>query len=113
MTHDLHDRVALITGASRGLGAAIAQKLADHGAAVAINYFNSHERAEQLAQSINDAGGKALAVGGDVRDERDIAAMVALVTQWGELAGVACSVWYRRPKCLLGSIGNGSSRHPS
>jgi 3-oxoacyl-[acyl-carrier protein] reductase len=81
MTHDLHGRVALITGASRGLGAAIAQKIADHGAAVAINYFNSPERAEQLAQSISDAGGKALAVGGDVRDERDIASMVALVTQ--------------------------------
>jgi 3-oxoacyl-[acyl-carrier protein] reductase len=78
---DLHDRVALVTGASRGLGAAIAQNLADHGAAVAINYFNNPQRAQQLAQSINDAGGKAFAVGGDVRDERDIAAMVAQVTQ--------------------------------
>jgi len=85
MGHDLHGRVALVTGASRGLGAAIALKLAECGASVAVNYFNSPDRANQLVEAIHSAGGKAIAVGGDVRDERQIAAMVAAVT--GQLGG--------------------------
>ena len=81
MQHDLTDRVALVTGASRGLGAEIARKLAADGAAVAINYFKSAARAEQMAADINAAGGRAIAIGGDVRDEGQIATMVAQVTQ--------------------------------
>lgn len=81
MRYDLLDRVALVTGASRGLGAAIAEKLATCGAAVAINYFNNADRAEQLAKSIRDGSGNAAAFGGDVRDERQIAALVADVTK--------------------------------
>jgi 3-oxoacyl-[acyl-carrier protein] reductase len=77
MQHDLHDRVALVTGASRGLGAAIARKLAACGAAVAMNYFNSPDRAEKLAESIRATGGNAIAVGGDVRDEQQVTALVA------------------------------------
>jgi NAD(P)-dependent dehydrogenase (short-subunit alcohol dehydrogenase family) len=80
MHQDLHNRVALVTGASRGLGAAIAQKLAACGAAVAINYFNSGSRAEALAKSIRDAGGRAGAFGGDVRDEAQVSTLVADVT---------------------------------
>jgi NAD(P)-dependent dehydrogenase (short-subunit alcohol dehydrogenase family) len=78
---DLNERVALVTGASRGLGAAIAQQLAADGAAVAINYFNSGDRAERMAAAIRAEGGKALAVGGDVRDEAQVSAMVERVTR--------------------------------
>jgi 3-oxoacyl-[acyl-carrier protein] reductase len=78
---DLNGRVALVTGASRGLGAAIAQRLAADGAAVAINYFNSGDRAERMAAAINSESGRAIAVGGDVRDEAAVAAMVERVTR--------------------------------
>ena len=81
MQHDLHDRVALVTGASRGLGAEIAHKLAASGAAVAINYFKNGERAEGMAGTINRKGGRARAVGGDVRDEAQVAALIEQVTR--------------------------------
>jgi len=80
MQQDLNGRVALVTGASRGLGADIARKLAADGAAVAINYFNSAERAQRMAAAISTEGG-AIAVGGDVRDEAQVAALVEQVTK--------------------------------
>jgi 3-oxoacyl-[acyl-carrier protein] reductase len=66
MTIDLRGRVALVTGASRGIGAAIATALAQAGAAVAINYRERADAAEVLAAKIIDAGGRATAVGADV-----------------------------------------------
>src|SRR5215212_1022892 len=62
MQHDLSNRVAIVTGASRGLGAAIALKLGQGGAKVAVNYHGSPEKAERVAQQITEAGGKAFAV---------------------------------------------------
>jgi NAD(P)-dependent dehydrogenase (short-subunit alcohol dehydrogenase family) len=80
MRHDLQHRVALVTGASRGLGAAIARTLAACGASVAINYFNNADRAERLASTIRADGGRAGAFGGDVRDEAQVDSLVARVT---------------------------------
>lgn len=76
MSSLLTGRVALVTGASRGLGAAIATKLAQAGASVAINYFASPDKAERLAAAICQAGGKAVALAGDVRDEQVIKTLV-------------------------------------
>jgi 3-oxoacyl-[acyl-carrier protein] reductase len=69
MNGSLQNRVALVTGASRGLGAAIARGLAERGAKVAINYFANRQKAEALCADIRAGGGVAECFGADVRDE--------------------------------------------
>ncbi|WP_242371473.1 SDR family NAD(P)-dependent oxidoreductase [Anaeromyxobacter sp. SG26] len=70
-------RVALVTGASRGIGAATAKLLARHGAAVAVNWFQSEEAARAVVDEIRAADGRAVAVRADVRDPGQVAGMVA------------------------------------
>ncbi len=77
MCIDLQGKVALVTGASRGIGAAAARDLADHDAAVVINYLQSKDKAEALKESIIAAGGRAIAVQADVRDRGAVDRMVA------------------------------------
>jgi 3-oxoacyl-[acyl-carrier protein] reductase len=79
MQHDLKGKVALVTGASRGLGAAISIKLAQSGASVAVNYFRSPEKAESVAAQIRKAGGRAATIQADVRDEEQIKTLVEKV----------------------------------
>jgi len=78
MCNDLQGKIALVTGASRGIGAAIARVLADHDAAVVINYLNSKDRAEELRNTIITAGGRAIAIQADVRNRGAVDRMVAL-----------------------------------
>jgi 3-oxoacyl-[acyl-carrier protein] reductase len=73
----LQDHVALVTGASRGLGAAIAEKLAAQGAKVAINHFRSAEKATALRDRIRASGGSAECFYADVRDEAEVPKMIA------------------------------------
>lgn len=79
MTHDLKGKVALVTGASRGLGAAIAIKLAACGARVAINYFASPKLAEGVLEQIRKTQGTAELFKADVRDEKEVAGLVQQV----------------------------------
>jgi acetoacetyl-CoA reductase/3-oxoacyl-[acyl-carrier protein] reductase len=75
----LEGRVALVTGASRGIGRSIAAELASLGAAVAINYRSSASEAEVLREEIKQSGGEAIVVGGDVSstaDSRSVAKQV-------------------------------------
>ncbi|HEV3255376.1 MAG TPA: SDR family oxidoreductase [Gemmataceae bacterium] len=81
MTHHLAGRVALVTGASRGLGAAIAVKLGACGASVAVNYFGSHEKADAVVAQIRQGGGTAEAFRADVREEQEVSALVGRVRQ--------------------------------
>lgn len=81
MIHDLSEKVALVTGASRGLGAAIALKLAVCGARTAINYFGSPQKARQVHERIRQSGGTAEVFQADVRDENAVAGLVNQVTK--------------------------------
>lgn len=84
MTRDLTGKTALVTGASRGLGAAIAWKLGALGARVCVNYWGSPAKADSVCSAIREAGGEAFAHRADVRDEAAIREMVSMIgSQWG------------------------------
>jgi 3-oxoacyl-[acyl-carrier protein] reductase len=73
----LTGKVAVVTGASKGIGAGIAQELAAQGAAVVVNYASSKEGADKVVAGITKAGGKAIAVGGSVAKPEDIEKLFA------------------------------------
>jgi 3-oxoacyl-[acyl-carrier protein] reductase len=69
---DLKGKVAVVTGASKGIGAAIAKGLGAAGAAVVVNYSSSKEGADRVVADINANGGKAIAVKSDVGKAADM-----------------------------------------
>ena len=82
----LKNSVALVTGASRGIGAASAKALAHHGAAVVINYIKSKDKAEALLEEIKQAGGNGMTFQADVRDQTAVNSMVdSTLDQFGKL----------------------------
>ena len=96
-TGTLVGKVALVTGGSRGIGAAIARRLAGAGAAVAITYVNGAERAAAVVQEITAKGGRALAIQADSADEAAVREAVG-VTEIAnfakyEITGSGAEVW--------------------
>ncbi len=84
----LNNRVALVTGGSRGIGRAIAVSLAEAGAAIAVNYRDKAAEARNVAETIRGAGGRAMAVGADVSQAAEVAAMMTAVERELGLVGV-------------------------
>lgn len=86
MQVDLHSKVALVTGAGRGIGKGLARALGDAGAAVAVHYHQTAAGAEEVAEHIRQAGGRAMVVQADVSKAADVQAMVdAVVEELGRL----------------------------
>ncbi|MHC2018256.1 glucose 1-dehydrogenase [Methylobacterium sp. CM6247] len=82
----LDGKVAVVTGASKGIGAAIAKNLAQHGAAIVVNYASSRAGADAVVEAITSAGGKAIAVKADVSKAEEAQGLIeAAVNQFGRL----------------------------
>ena len=77
MSRRLEGKVAVVTGASKGIGASIAKHLADEGAAVVVNYASSKQGADRVVAEITDQGGRAVAVQADMSRPADIKRLFA------------------------------------
>jgi 3-oxoacyl-[acyl-carrier protein] reductase len=76
MSKKLSGKVAIVTGASKGIGASIALHLAKEGASVAVNYSSSKEGADRVVEEIVQNGGKAIAIQGDMTKQKDITSLL-------------------------------------
>lgn len=96
---ELTGRVILVTGASRGIGRAIAIELARAGASVAVHYHRRADAAESVAAAVRELGGEAHILGGDVRERSAVEALVRAAGEWrGRLDGLVTSAGvYRGP----------------
>jgi 3-oxoacyl-[acyl-carrier protein] reductase len=84
--NNLQGKVALVTGASKGIGAAIARELASRGASVAVNYSGSKAAAEKVVADIKAGGGKAIAVQANIAEPSTIQPLIdAVATQFGPI----------------------------
>ena len=98
----LDGQVALVTGASRGIGAVVAQRLAQEGAAVAVNYQSAETAAARVVAAITAAGGNAAAFPADVSQEDAARELVdRVMAQWGRLDILVNNAGITRDRLLL------------
>ncbi len=99
---NLTGKVALVTGASRGIGKACAIHLADLGARVVVNYAHNRAKAEQVVAEIREKGGEATAILADVSNQKDVEAMVKkAVETYGSLDILVNNAGINRDMLLL------------
>ncbi|HEY4202461.1 MAG TPA: SDR family oxidoreductase [Devosiaceae bacterium] len=84
----MSEKVLVVTGGGRGIGAAVCRLAAERGYALVINYASNAEAAEALVASIKDAGGEAVAVKGDVSQPADVDRIFAAADKLGRLVGL-------------------------
>lgn len=101
------ERVTLVTGASRGIGAAAAKLCAASGHAIAVNYLANADKAEEVAAAIRDVGGRAMAVQADTRAEAEVEAMFDAVTsELGPITGLVNNAGVHGPRGRLDALSN-------
>jgi 3-oxoacyl-[acyl-carrier protein] reductase len=99
---ELEGRVALVTGGSRGIGAAVSRELGAAGADVVVNYVSSGDAAEAVCAEIRDAGGSARAVAGDISTPEGAAALVDEVeSDVGPIAILVCNAGITRDNLIM------------
>jgi 3-oxoacyl-[acyl-carrier protein] reductase len=102
MTKQLEGKVAIVTGASRGIGKATALALASQGAAVVVNYASSSGAADAVVAEITGMGGQAIALKADVSQEAEVEAMVAqTIAQFGRIDVLVNNAGITRDTLLL------------
>lgn len=102
MSDSLQGKVAIVTGASRGIGRAIALQLAGVGAKVAVNYASSSTAADELVNQINSNGGEAIALQADVSKADQIDALInAVMEKWGRVDVLVNNAGITRDTLLL------------
>ena len=101
----LDGRIALVTGGSRGIGAATARALGTHGAHVAVNYRSDSDAASLVVADIEETGGRACAVRGDASDPEEMASVAAAVRdRLGDVDVLVCNVFGETKGVMEGDI---------
>ena len=98
----LKDKVAIVTGASRGIGRSIAERLAQEGAAVVVNYCKSADKAQEVVRGIEKQGGHALAIQADVGKVSDIQRLFQqIIGHYGRIDIVVANAGMFNPKSVV------------